>query len=282
MSDLSELFSAEQPAAVEAVQETGEVVATPATEHEEVEQHEEKPAADPRKGLEAGIAAERRKRQAAEQRAQQLEAEFARLTQQAQPQRQQQARPPELARPQPNEFETREAYEDALLEYGDARRELKQEHERKLKQEHERRVSIERTAHEVISKGQAAYEDFDDAINSGLGRYLDPNDPQAQTFRELLLDGDGNRAHDVAYFLARNPDEAAKVYAMSPTKMARALVLIENKLDAETEPVTEQSKPKVAIPRTLTQARDARSGQFQPAKYDGPTPLDAILAHKRA
>lgn len=231
-----------------------------------------------KKGLEAGIAAERTKRQAAEREAAEL-----RAWKQQQEQRKavEQPKPQEQAQePKPEDFASDVEYFRAMVRFEAKQiRESEKAEEAQARAESEAREQaqqMQRTADEVVTKGQQAYQDFDTVINSGLGPILAQETPQGQLFRQALLTGE--RAHEVAYFLAKNPDEAQRVYALPPLQMVRAVSLIEaTKLDAMAETPAQQ-KPN--IPKTLTQARDAR-GQFKPAAYDGPTPLDQILADKR-
>ena len=231
-----------------------------------------------KKGLEAGIAAERTKRQAAEREAAELRAWKQQQEQRKaveQPKTQEQAQ-----EPKPEDFASDVEYFRAMVRFEAKQiRESEKAEEAQAKAESEAREQaqqMQRTADEVVTKGQAAYQDFDTVINSGLGPILAQETPQGQLFRQALLTGE--RAHEVAYFLAKNPDEAQRVYALPPLQMVRAVSLIEaTKLDAMAETPAQQ-KPN--IPKTLTQARDAR-GQFKPATYDGPTPLDQILADKR-
>ena len=231
-----------------------------------------------KKGLEAGIAAERTKRQAAEREAAEL-----RAWKQQQEQRKavEQQKPQEQAQePKPEDFASDVEYFRAMVRFEAKQiRESEKAEEAQARAESEAREQaqqMQRTADEVVTKGQQAYQDFDTVINSGLGPILAQETPQGQLFRQALLTGE--RAHEVAYFLAKNPDEAQRVYALPPLQMVRAVSLIEaTKLDAMAETPAQQ-KPN--IPKTLTQARDAR-GQFKPAAYDGPTPLDQILADKR-
>lgn len=277
-TSLSEMLSDQPEESAQAdEQETGVDSATPA----EVEEHHEERVIDApidkhRKGLEAGIAAERKRRQEIEQKAQQLEAELQQYRQVQQPKKRAE---PNLARPKREAFEDQESYEDALLEYGDQLREMRQEQARREQAEQQRVQQIEQTANEVIETGRKLYPDFDQVINTGIGPYLAHESQQSSLFRQALLTGE--RSHEVAYYLGRNPEETARIYAMPPLQMVRAISLIEaTKLTAqEPEQETEQQKPN--LPRTLTQSRDARSGQFRPAQYDGPTPLDAVLATKR-
>lgn len=244
------------------------------TPTDEKKEEQEDPIERHKKGLEAGIAAERTKRQAAEREAAELRA----WKQQQEQGRQAQRQPiqGEPIRPKRSDFESEEEYEDALLEYGDQRREARNARERSENEAREHAQQMQRTADEVVLKGQQAFQDFDTVINSGLGPILAQETPQAHLFRQALLTG--KRAHDVAYYLGKNPEEAHRIYALSPLQMVDEIAEIRlTKLDEVTE-APSQAKP--VIPKTLTQARDAR-GQFKPAAYDGPTPLDDVLATKR-
>lgn len=240
-------------------------------------QEQDDPIERHKKGLEAGIAAERTKRQAAERELAELRA----WRQQQEQQRKASEQPKtQEQEPQESDYATPQEYIRALARFEAKQlREAEKAEEAQAKAEREAQEQaqqMQRTADEVVTKGQQAFADFDTVINSGLGPYLAQETPQGQLFRQALLTGE--RAHEVAYFLAKNPGEAQRVYSLAPLQMVRAVSLIEaTKLDALAA-TPEPTKP--AIPKTLTQARDAR-GQFKPAAYDGPTPLDDVLATKR-
>lgn len=228
--------------------DTGEQTSAPPAEPQEdpVEKH--------RKGLEAAVMAERRKRQ-------ELEARLAQLEQPKQPE------PKSLERPKRDAYASQEEYEDALLEYGDKRRDHRDRETRQQEEQRKHAETMQRTVDEVVTKGQQKYADFDAVINSGLGPYLSP------VMHQALLESE--QAHEVAYWLGKNPAEAARVSQLPPPRMLIELGRIETKLSAAPVP------PKPSIPQTLTQARDTR-GQFsKETTYDGPTPLDDVLATRR-
>lgn len=225
---------------------TGEEAATPAeTQDDQIDKH--------RKGLEAAAVAERQKRQAAEQRAQALEAELAKFTKPAE-------QPKPFTRPQRDQYQTQEDYEDALLEYGDRRRDMIDQQKQAQREQETQAQEFQRTADATVAKGREKYRDFDAVINDGLGPFLNPVLQQA-----LVLGG----GHEIAYWLGKNPAEAARVSQLPPMQMILEIGRLEAKMSAP---------EKVALPQTLTQARDAR-GKFQP--YSGPTPLDEIVAPAR-
>lgn len=231
---------------------TGDQEATTPVEKQEdgLEKH--------RKGLEAAAMAERRKRQ-------ELEKEVIQL-------RQQQAKPPAQTpteRPQLGQYATQEEYLAAVADYEAERawsqRVEKDKAERLQAAEEEHQNNVARTANEIVKKGQEKYRDFDAVINNGLAPYLNPEMHQA-----LLMSEQG---HEVAYWLAQNQPEAARVSQLPPLQLVRELAFIESKLQAA------PAREKLPLPETLTQARDTR-GRFDTTAYAGPTPLDAILAAK--
>lgn len=249
------------------------------TPTDEKKEEQEDPIERHKKGLEAGIAAERTKRQAVEREAAELRARIQQFEQQTR----KAAEQPKTHEQEPQESDcaTPQEYIRALARFEAKQlREAEKAEEAAEKAESQAREhaqQMQRTADEVVLKGQQAFQDFDTVINSGLGPILAQETPQAHLFRQALLKN--KRAHEVAYYLGKNPEEAQRIYALDdPLQMVDEIAEIRlTKLDSALESTT-QAKP--VIPKTLTQARDAR-GQFKPAAYDGPTPLDDVLATKR-
>ncbi len=262
-SSLDSILSDEGPAeaVAEAKPETAEVEAQPEQQQpagEEAAPPAEAQKDDPiethRKGLEAAVLAERRKRQDLEQQLQALQQLHT-----------QKPAPTQEGPPDASQFENNpQEYWRQLARY-EARQELQttlqQAREQQAQQEKQRAaLEFQAKADQVVALGNAKYRDFDAVINGGLALYLEQN----PAMREALILGDGG--HEVAYWLGKNTSEAARIAALPPLQMARELGRIESRMSAP--------KP-TQVPQTLTQSRDSR-GQFQPA-FDGPTPLDAIL-----
>lgn len=283
-TSLDAIFSGEQVEQTEVVEPTKDLPTDEQQDQTGVDESvtpTDEPQEDPierhKKGLEAGIAAERTKRQAAERELAELRA----WRQQQEQQRKASEQPKtQEQEPQESDYATPQEYIRALARFEAKQlREAEKAEEAAEKAESQAREhaqQMQRTADEVVLKGQQAFQDFDTVINSGLGPILAQETPQAHLFRQALLTG--KRAHDVAYYLGKNPEEAYRIFAMQPLQMVDEIAEIRlTKLDEVTE-APSQAKP--VIPKTLTQARDAR-GQFKPAAYDGPTPLDDVLATKR-
>lgn len=261
-SVMSEQAAEPQEQAPEAVQEpveqaTGEeVAATPAEQHDDpMERH--------RKGLEAAAVAERTKRQAAEARAQALEDRIRQIEAKATAIVEDRGGEPD---PQdPRYQENPQAYWRDLARY-ETRQELKQQAEaekanRQQEEQHRAQTAFKERIDAVVNEGRAKYGDFDAVINAGLGAFLNPTMQQA-----IAL---GENGQDVAYWLGKNPAEAARISQLPPMLMVLELGRVSAKATAPAPS---------PIPRTLTDVRNAQ-GQFAP-RQDGPTPLDAVLSRK--
>lgn len=261
----------QQPAAETGVDES----VTPTDEQQQTQEQQEDPIERHRKGLEAGIAAERTKRQAIERERDEMRARL----QQFEQQQRKAVEPAKAAEAEParEDFASDADYFKALVKH-EAKQlreaeKAEEAQERAYREAQEQAQQMQRTADEVVTKGQQAFPDFDTVINSGIGPLISQETQHAHLFRTALLTG--KRAHEVAYFLGKNPDEAQRIFSMPPLQMVDELAEIRlTKLDVLTQA---QAQTKPVIPKTLTQARDAR-GQFTDKAYDGPTPLDAILA----
>lgn len=273
-TSLSDVLSDEQSQPAE--QTTGDIESVTPTdvEQEQPQQPQQEPSQEDhaRKGLEAGIAAERQKRQNAERELQQLR-------QQLQAQQRPSVQQHNGEEPKREEFASDADYFRALVKHEAAQlREAEKAEEARAKAEQEAAAQAEKLqeiANEVVTKGQQTYQDFDAVINNGLGPILASDEPVAQLFRQALLKA--KSGHDVAYYLGNNPNEAYRILAMDPLQWGGEFAEIRSTKLQQSDQAEKQS----VIPKTLTQARDAR-GQFSRAPaYDGPTPLDDVLATKR-
>lgn len=131
------------------------------------------------------------------------------------------------------------------------------------KQQQEKHTALVRAQENTIEAGRSEFTDFDASINQGLAPFLNPVLHQA-----IVSTKEG---HKVAYFLSKNPAEAARISQLEPMEMLVELGALRSRATVA---------PKPVIPRTLTQERDTR-GQFSNgAAWDGPTPLDALFARK--
>lgn len=222
-----------------------------------------------RKGLEAAATAERRKRQEAEARAEAAERRARELEQQHQ-QRQTQHQQGTDQEPQRDQFATDVEYIRAL-----ARHEAKQLREAEKvqeKAEREQREAEEKATARAV-KSQSIVAQAQALGGFDMKAFADV--PITEKMLDAILESDiGGK---LVHHLAANPEEATRISALSETRQIAELARIEDKLNAAPPP---EEKDKPLLPKTLTQARDTRGRFDKPETYDGPTPLNAILASK--
>lgn len=225
------------------------------------------PAAEPqkddplekhRKGLEAAAAAERKRRQDAEARAMQLERELQALRQPPPAP----VRQPADDKPLRSQFETEDDWLDARDAWRDQQRERQAA---EVKAQEQARTLYEKT--ESIYAQAQALEGFNRAAFDQL--------PLTKSIVNALIESE--QAPALMHYMASNPDDVARIAGLSDTRQIAELARIEDRLAAAPPPQPED-KERPQLPKTLTQARNAK-GRFEPA-YSGPTPLDAILASK--
>lgn len=245
-----------EPVVQEQEQTTGEEAGTPP------EPQKEDPLEKHRKGLEAAAAAERKKRQDAEARAEAAE-------RRAQALEQQYRQPPQQPKQEATDKPLREQFasEDDWLDARDQWRDQQRERQAKEAKELEQAKTMYEKTEGIYAKAQAL-EGFDRAAFDRL--------PLTQPIVRALIESD--HAPELMRFMSSNPDEVGRIAGLSDTRQIAELARIEDKLNAAPPAPPKEEKPRPQLPETLTQARDAR-GRFEPA-YDGPTPLNAILATK--
>lgn len=174
---------------------------------------------------------ERRAREAAEQRAADLERRLQALEQggtpkdePAQPQHTQAADD----RPTLEQFDfDQERYMDALADWKLDQRESK-------RQAAERAQTIQKTLAEKESAFIAENPDYEAVAK-------DPTLPITREMAELMFEAENPPA--IAYYLGKNPEEAAEISRMTPLAQARAIGRIEAKLSAPPAPAAPPPPP---------------------------------------
>jgi len=211
------------------------------------EQHQvEPPAAKQEPDLvpRAALMDERRKRQELEQWVQQNK--------------------PVEAKPTADQFESQDAYLEALAERkADERFNAWQQ---KQQAEQQQAQVAKQTTDDLAglhSAGAAKYADFANLVNN-------PDLPMTETMVNAMLVVDSG--HEIAYHLAKNPADALRIASMAPTAQAREMGQLAKRLAAP--------PPESKYPSTLTNTRST-DGRFTNAQaYDGPSPLNEILGKR--
>jgi hypothetical protein len=260
---------------------TGEPNPTPPVEEPE----DPKIAAFKAKAIDEG-----KKRQKLEQDFAELQrqnAEYQRYVQQVQAQQRAQQQVQQQPKPQglqPQDFQTYEAFLEAVAEQKATAKaqEIFDLNMRRAIQAQQQADIQQQTATdlaEMLKAGSEKYPDFQNVV--GNQRVL-ISDPMMNAM--LVLDG----GHEVAYFLGQNPAESARIYRLPPSSQAREIGKIARQITAPLQPpavvdpvVPAPQVPAPAapeLPKTLTQTRSA-GGQFAKT-WTGPTPLDQVIKRK--
>jgi hypothetical protein len=141
--------------------------------------------------------------------------------------------------PDPNNFETYAEYNRALV-----RHEAKVIREEEKRQEAEQRIQSElveagKKFEKNLESAKSKYDDFDDVF--------DPDLQVNGAMQAVMLDSDVGA--DIAYYLCKNPDEAAEIASMNPSQASRRMGLIEARfLNSEDTPGQPKKVSKAPTP----------------------------------
>jgi len=209
-----------------------EAETAPVTEPERQPQQPEEPAPEaeqeaPPKAARPG--AKERKIEWQAQRIEQLERQLAAGTQAQPPQ--QPAKPPEPpGKPKLENFETLEAYQEALTDWKIDQREAVRAAQSAEQQLQTAWSSSEKTA-------RAAHADYDEIVQSVRA----PEGPGVMAARQAMLEDE--RGAEVLYHLATHPDEMRRIAALQPVAAVMAIGKLVGSL---APPVAGNGKPKVS------------------------------------
>lgn len=156
--------------------------------------------------------------------------------QQAQPEAQVQPQPPQ--KPREGDYETYEAYVEAVAEY---KAEMKFEELRR--REHEQYQAYQRQqrqadAQQEFQSKATTFLAKKDAFAAGISDYdeltTDPSLPINPVMRDCVIESD--LGPQIVYWLAKNRDEAVRISQMSPLAAAREIGRIEQRLGSVKPP----------------------------------------------
>lgn len=161
--------------------------------------------------LKAEITKERNRRRAAEEQAQKLAEQVDRLTKAIEPKQQDKT----SDRPKREDFFDPDEYDVALIEFASA--EAERRLEAKLSQSREQQAretqvtQMQKTWAEQVETAKAKHADFEEVV------YADDFQCSPAMMQALVEEKHGA---EVAYHLATNPDENARIVALSPIRQA--------------------------------------------------------------
>lgn len=152
-------------------------------------------------------------------------------------------------RPNPEDFDTYEAYTEALVDW-----KTEQAERRRAAEAAERRTFEAWTAR--LEAARQAHDDFDEVVDSEL--------PLSDAMFQAIVESE--QGAELAYYLGSHPEEAERIAKLSPVAAIRALGRIEASLDqSHTAP-----KPKPAVssaPKPAPRVSGGKAGST-PSVYD--------------
>jgi hypothetical protein len=175
--------------------------------------------------------------------------------------------------PKPEDFTVNEDYWKALGRWT-ARQEIKAEREAQERAEDEANAKAIFAEHnQKISEARAKYDDFDDVVRPDVDTPWKEGSKAdlaaSQAFQIALIES-GNGG-EIMYYLAKHPDELAKLGGLTPARVQMAVGRIADKLEA---------KPKTQKEDTEEDEQD-REEEEKPAKRKLPEPIKPVEATSR-
>lgn len=162
-------------------------------------------------------------------------------------------------KPKLENFDTLEAYQEALTDYKIDQREraYREQAEQRQAAELERKLQSEWAAREKAVR--KAHPDYDDALETAP----QPAGPIAMVLRQALLEDE--QGAEVLYWLAKNPAELKRITALGPVSAVREVGKIAARLapppngdsGAPKKQVTSAPKPPPAVTRPATSVSDS-------------------------
>lgn len=123
--------------------------------------------------------------------------------------------------------------------------EEKQQDPRKLAEEMVKARDVLERSNKVAKEGQTKFKDFNQSLErvvEEVGELFDPTGTRPTAIGEAILESDDPAS--LIDFLGKNPDLAAELEGLSPTKLGRRIERIEAQMSTQTaKPVSKASEP---------------------------------------
>lgn len=219
--------------AVEAPEAEPVVTEPAASSHAEDDEAQPQPEKKP-DGVQKRINELTAKARAAERRAEEVERQLQELQRPKEPEAESQSKP------SIDQFQNYDEYVEALADWKTDQKlsaRDKAANERQAKQTaQEEQNTFRGRVEKQVDQGRSEFEDFDEVVLNN------PDLPVSATMAQALVEMDDG--HKVAHYLGKNPEEAADIASMSPTRQAIALGRIEAKLATKTPAKTVSNAPE--------------------------------------
>lgn len=169
-----------------------------------------------------------------------------------------------LVEPDPMNFDDYSDYMRAMARYEAAvtiQNTVRQaEQQRTAKTQQERQLALVANMQRQVALASEKYDDFDEVVRNPD---LSINDSMVELIAESDVGG------ELAYYLGKNPEEAAKVAALSPLQAAKAIARIEDKINQTIAAAKESSKAPPPIDPVKSRATAEKDpSQMTDAEFD--------------
>lgn len=256
-TDLSTVLEGEDTSVTQGASEPQGVTPEPPSGQE---QHSTPSEPNEVHGLKAAIQAEREKRRVLEQQLQDFQQ---RQTQAQQPQQQPQQQ--RDGKPTPDQFSTYEDYLEALTDYKADLRDRTREERAKQEAFQRQQFEIEGQYSERVAKFAATAPDYHAVVSNPM---LPINNAMARIIKEA------ENGPQIAYYLGKNPHEAARISQLSPVQAAFAMFSMVNNQVNPVENAIQQATQPQKLPGSLSNERAAGSNGKEPFREPS---LDELL-----
>ena len=146
----------------------------------------------------------------------------------------------EEGKPKPEDFDTYEAYTEALTDW-----KLEQRERQRVQEDAQRRVYESWMAR--IQAARQAHPDFDEVVDSDV--------PVSAAMQQAILESDNGA--EIAYWLGKHPEEAERISKLPPIAAIREIGRIEASLAA---PPPQPKAPVTRAPKPVTPVSGGKPG----------------------
>lgn len=161
-------------------------------------------------------------------------------------------------KPKPADFKTIEEYTDAVESWAVNKKEIEDKKAATAREAEEQRVKIEKQWREQSAAARKEIPDWEDALAS-------VTEPLPQMMMQAILESDHGAR--IAYMLAKDPEERARIAQMQPGWMLRAI----GRLEAKVEDQLQEKKPGVELKvSTPPKAKPEPITSLRPRAADAP------------
>jgi hypothetical protein len=140
-------------------------------------------------------------------------------------------------KPKPESYETQSEYLEALTDWKVEQREKARE----IRQQQEQKRTQQQQALEQFSTREEGFRDATPDYDAVIAQAIAEDTPMSPALWNEVQDHEQGPA--LLYFLAQNPEEAARLAKLTPTQVAREVGRIESRFAPSANPTTQKAPP---------------------------------------